>query len=473
MGDGLGKAYLVGGQRGLAARHPARGSSPPRPPAAPDRGRGAPPRPRHSGAGGARTRVARSSGSVPAGRTARTRSAGPSRGWADRRRDRVPGHRAGSAPRPARPRPARGGLASAVSSAISLEIVSRSVARSSASSRSRASRRSAWMPAARRATSACLPSGLSWRRSSVVRSVSRLRLTPIASSLRSAFSLRLRCLRTPAASSMNARRSSGLACRTVSSWPWPTMTCISRPMPESESRSWMSSSRHASPLISYSLSPDRNIRRVIETSVYSIGSAPSELSIVSVTSARPSGGRPPAPAKMTSSILPPRSALAPCSPSTQEIASTTLDLPEPFGPTTQVIPGSSLSVVADAKDLKPFTVRLFRCTGLRRGTHSVAHGHGEATIFIPHPCSEGTRSGKARRIHSRFITRAPGRAVSIARCARRRHSLNKRAPNHKGIGALVFNCRDQSGGITPWGRCSRDLGPGWRRRMVDCQGSFR
>src|SRR5688500_10745792 len=89
------------------------------------------------------------------------------------------------------------------------------------------------------------------------------------------------------------------------------------------------------------------------------------LSIVRVTSARPSGARPDVPAKMTSSILPPRSALAPCSPSTHEIASTTLDLPEPLGPTTQVIPGSSFMVVVDAKDLKPFAVRLFRCTGLR------------------------------------------------------------------------------------------------------------
>src|SRR5512142_131479 len=66
---------------------------------------------------------------------------------------------------------------------------------------------------------------------------------------------------------------------------------------------------------------------------------------------------------MTSSILPPRNDFAPCSPSTQAIASTTLDLPEPFGPTTQVIPGSKRRVVEDAKDLKPRSVRLFRCTG--------------------------------------------------------------------------------------------------------------
>ncbi len=140
------------------------------------------------------------------------------------------------------------------------------------------------------------------------------------------------------------------------------MMCISRPMPESDSSSWMSSNRQELPLISYSLSPERNIRRVMETSVYSIGSAPSVLSMVRVTSARPSGARPAVPAKMTSSILPPRSALAPCSPRTQAMASTTLDLPEPFGPTTQVIPGSSFNVVAEAKDLNPFTVRLLRYT---------------------------------------------------------------------------------------------------------------
>jgi hypothetical protein len=49
------------------------------------------------------------------------------------------------------------------------------------------------------------------------------------------------------------------------------------------------------------------------------------------------------------------------------MASTTLDFPDPFGPTTQVMPGSRRSVVAEAKDLKPFSVRLLRCTGRLRG----------------------------------------------------------------------------------------------------------
>src|SRR5215472_3866733 len=84
--------------------------------------------------------------------------------------------------------------------------------------------------------------------------------------------------------------------------------------------------------------------------------------MVSDTSARPSAGRPDVPAKTTSSILPPRSGLTPCSPMTHENASTTLDLPDPFGPTMHVMPGSNLSVVADANDLKPRMVRVFRYT---------------------------------------------------------------------------------------------------------------
>src|SRR6476661_1733514 len=159
---------------------------------------------------------------------------------------------------------------------------------------------------------------------------------------------------------MKPRRSSGVACRIESSCHCPTITCISRPMPESLSSSCTSSSRQEVPLMAYSDPPERNIVRLIVTSAYSIGSAPSLLSIVSTTSARPSGGRPEVPAKMTSSILPPRRLLAPCSPITQASASTTLDLPEPLGPTMQVMPGSSWSVVDEAKDLNPLRVRLFR-----------------------------------------------------------------------------------------------------------------
>src|SRR5215469_2325310 len=84
--------------------------------------------------------------------------------------------------------------------------------------------------------------------------------------------------------------------------------------------------------------------------------------MVSVTSARPRAGRADVPANTTSSILPPRSDLAPCWPITQVNASTTLDLPEPLGPTTHVIPGSNLRVVVEANDLNPRNVRVFRYT---------------------------------------------------------------------------------------------------------------
>src|SRR5262245_60031895 len=107
--------------------------------------------------------------------------------------------------------------------------------------------------------------------------------------------------------------------------------------------------------------------------------------MVSVTSARPSGARPAVPAKMTSSILPPRRALALCSPSTQAMASTTFDLPEPLGPTTQVMPGSSLSVVAEAKDLKPFTVRVLRYTFsilVRRDRRSGRAAYGHRAVAV-------------------------------------------------------------------------------------------
>jgi hypothetical protein len=125
----------------------------------------------------------------------------------------------------------------------------------------------------------------------------------------------------------------------------------------------MSSSRHDAPLIAYSLSPERNSVRVIVTSLNSMGSKPALLSSVSETSARPSAARFAEPAKMTSSIFWERTALGAIAPSTQAMASTTFDLPEPFGPTTTVTPGSRLRVVASANDLNPLMVRVFRNIG--------------------------------------------------------------------------------------------------------------
>ena len=110
----------------------------------------------------------------------------------------------------------------------------------------------------------------------------------------------------------------------------------------------------------YSDSPERYMRRVMPTSEKSTGSVWSVLSSTSVTSATPTGLRALEPEKTTSSMAWPRSILALCSPSTHRMASLTLDLPEPFGPTTTVRPGSNTMWVRSAKDLKPLSVRDFR-----------------------------------------------------------------------------------------------------------------
>ncbi len=102
----------------------------------------------------------------------------------------------------------------------------------------------------------------------------------------------------------------------------------------------MSRSRTGERFSRYSLWPERDSRRVTTTSWYAIGRVPSELSNTRDTSATFTGRRPVEPWKMTSSIFPPRSRRGDCSPSTQRTASEMFDLPQPFGPTMAVTPGS-------------------------------------------------------------------------------------------------------------------------------------
>src|SRR5215813_6791060 len=77
------------------------------------------------------------------------------------------------------------------------------------------------------------------------------------------------------------------------------------------------------------------------------------LSIVIATSAVLRAGRLLLPEKMTSSIPAARIALWDASPITQRNASTKFDLPQPFGPTTPVRPGSIRKSAGSTKDLKP------------------------------------------------------------------------------------------------------------------------
>ena len=77
----------------------------------------------------------------------------------------------------------------------------------------------------------------------------------------------------------------------------------------------------------------------------------------SETSANSRAGRIAVPAKMTSSMPAPRIDLGELSPITQRIASSTFDLPQPFGPTTPVRPGSIRSSAGSTKLLNPESLR--------------------------------------------------------------------------------------------------------------------
>src|SRR3954454_914529 len=74
------------------------------------------------------------------------------------------------------------------------------------------------------------------------------------------------------------------------------------------------------------------------------------------TSAKSRCGRVAVPAKMTSSMPPPRSDLGLDSPIAQRIASRRLDLPQPLGPTTPVRPASILRSHDSTKLLKPLSL---------------------------------------------------------------------------------------------------------------------
>src|SRR5690242_6228066 len=79
---------------------------------------------------------------------------------------------------------------------------------------------------------------------------------------------------------------------------------------------------------------------------------------MSSTEAAPTGFLAAEPLKITSAMLSPRRCLADSSPITQRTASMTLDLPQPFGPTTPVRLLGKLTCVGSTKDLKPASLIL-------------------------------------------------------------------------------------------------------------------
>src|ERR1700723_3689215 len=92
-------------------------------------------------------------------------------------------------------------------------------------------------------------------------------------------------------------------------------------------------------------------------SLTAAGAVRSELSIDITTSAWLRAGRLPEPAKITAPMSAARSELCDVSPIAQRNASTRLDLPQPFGPTTPVRPGSIMKSVGLTNDLKPWRRR--------------------------------------------------------------------------------------------------------------------
>src|SRR4051794_23369491 len=116
--------------------------------------------------------------------------------------------------------------------------------------------------------------------------------------------------------------------------------------------------------------------------------------MVSATSAWLREARPAAPAKITSSMPPARMALAELAPITQRSASRRFDLPQPFGPTTPVTPGSIRNSVGSTKDLKPVRRSRWKCTGLVRSLR-LAGRFGDRLL------GRGARRQQDRRVHIR------------------------------------------------------------------------
>src|ERR1700674_3198530 len=141
-------------------------------------------------------------------------------------------------------------------------------------------------------------------------------------------------------------------------------------------------------------------------------SASSGSSMVMVTSASPSGGRLVVPLKMQSAMRSARSDLWLCSPRTQEMASTTLDLPQPFGPTMQVVPDPlNVTTVRSQNDLKP-TISTFRSFSkmspfgrqLLRGRQQEARIQLDNREIQPFP----TAGAKPREERQLFVPRGEG-----------------------------------------------------------------
>src|SRR6056297_3531485 len=125
----------------------------------------------------------------------------------------------------------------------------------------------------------------------------------------------------------------------------------------------------------------------VSASLNPAGASLSELSICNATSAKLRAGREAAPAKITSSMPPPRMAVGRFSPMTQRSASSRFDLPQPLGPTTPVRPCAICRSVGSTKLLKPVSLSLVNCKGTSGHdscvTGNVTGGRGSCQLQTP------------------------------------------------------------------------------------------
>src|SRR5260370_27368029 len=188
-------------------------------------------------------------------------------------------------------------------------------------------------------------------------------------------------------------------------------------------------------------------------------SASSGSSMVIVTSASPRGGRLVVQLKMQSAMRSARSDLWLCSPRTHEMASTTLDLPQPFGPTMQVVPDPlNVTTVRSQNDLKP-TISTFRSFSkmspfgrqLLRGSRHETRLQPDNREIQPFP----TAGQKTREESRRFVPR--GEALCTDRAT------------HIGLPAKTFgrfSVRSPAAWRKGWGagRARRPRPAAWKRR---------
>ena len=130
-------------------------------------------------------------------------------------------------------------------------------------------------------------------------------------------------------------------------------------IPVSRKRFVISFSLHFTSFNRYSLSPDLKYFLVTVTVEYSVGIKFFVLSNDIETSANCSFFLDLEPLKIIFSILSDLSKLVFCSPKTHLIASTTLDFPQPLGPTIPVTPLLKFITVLSPKLLNPLISNLF------------------------------------------------------------------------------------------------------------------